>query len=196
MATKVETKPVVEAPKSPVAGSEAVALKIQKIPQKLKVTDLTTGADDAEIINNYVKYTAPEYNAKIHGERSAFLESLFKLASDLVQPIESQIDALLYRATQDSYQNGKIAAYATGAPGQFLSPELKSQIVMVVKNSSTRYADSTTGEAFNSWKAAFTSAASFDGKTFDAEQIAKRKAGADKVLATAQALSDSGADAF
>ena len=187
MANEVKETPKVEQPK------EAIALKVTKIPQKLKVTDLDTGSDDAEITNNYQKYTAPEYDAKKHGDRAAFYAELFKLASALVQPIENQIDALLYRATQDSYQQGKVAAYAGG---NYLSPELKSTITMVVKQSSPKYADASNSDAFASWKAAFTSAASFNGTTFTPEQIAKRKAGADKVLATAQALGDSGADLF
>jgi hypothetical protein len=174
----------------------ALALKQQKTAQKLKVTDLTTGVDDAEITNNYVKYSVPEYDAKKYGPREGFIKRLMELALSLVSPVENQIDALLYRATQDSYQAGKVAAYATGTAGQYLSPELKAAITMVVKQGGTRYADASNSEAFAAWKAAFTSQASFDGKTFDAEQIAKRKAGADRTLATAQALSDSGADSY
>lgn len=181
----------------PVVDLSAVVIKEQKVPQKLKVTDLTTGADDAEITNSYVKYSAPEYDPKKHGaDKGAFIAHLLSLATALVQPVDSQVDALLYRATQMSYQAGKDAAFASGSPNQYLSPELKSTITMVVKQSSSKYADASNGDAFNSWKAAFTSQSSFGGSTFTEEQVAKRKAGADKVLQTAQALSDSGADAF
>lgn len=200
MAKKEETK---MAPTSEVVVGDvnptlaAVAVKVQAVKQPITVTDLSTGDDSAKLTLNYNRYTAPDYDKGKHGpDETAFYARLMELATALVNPVSAQIDALLYRATQDAYQAAKVTAYAAGTPGQYLSPELKSAITMVVKQSGTRYADASNSDAFNSWKAAFTSQVQFDGKSFDADQVAKRKAGADRVLATAQALSDSGADAF
>lgn len=187
MATKVETK------NTETKTVEVPVIKVQDLKPKLKVTDLSTGNDGAEIELAYRKYTAPEYDSKKHGTRDQYTAALLTAATALVSPVENQIDALLYRATQDSYQAGKVAAYAGG---NYLSPELRSQIVMVIKNSSPVYAESSASDAFNAWKAAFTGVAAFNGKDFTPEQITSRKAGATKVLNTAQALSDSGADAF
>lgn len=173
------------------AALAALELKTQKIKQAITVTDLSTGDDSAKIDNNYVRYFAPEYDEKKYGPRDAFDKRVYELAASLISPISNQIDAFLYRATQDSYQAGKVAAYGTGS---YLSPELKAQITAIVKNSSAKYADSSASEIFNSWKSAFSKSASVEGKELTAEQVAKRKAGADKILAMAQALSDSGAD--
>ncbi len=175
----------------------SVAIKVQAVKQPITVTDLSTGDDQAKLALNYSRYTAPDYDAAKHGkDEAAFYARLMELATALVNPVSVQVDALLYRATQEAYQAAKVTAYSSGTPGQYLSPELKAAITMVVKQSGTKYADASNSDAFNSWKAAFTSQVQFDGKSFDAEQVAKRKAGADRVLATAQALSDSGADAF
>lgn len=181
-----------------VVDLSAVILKEQKIPQKMQnVTDLLSGTDADNLINNYVRYSAPEYDPKKHGaHKEAFETHLFNLASSKVQPRSAQIDALLYRATQISYQVGKEAAMSSGAPNQYLSQELKQQIIVLVKQGGSRYADATSAEAFAAWKAAYTSMSSFNGAQFTEEQIAKRKAGAERTLNTAISMGDSGADEY
>jgi len=157
-------------------------IKEQKIPQKLTVSDLDSG-EDTQVTNNYIKYSAPSYDKKF-GTVEQFTAVLLKLASDLVQPVSEQVEALLYRATQNSYQAGKVAAFAAG---NYLSPELKAKVIEIITSSSPKYATAKGSVVFDAWKAAFSGAESFEGTDFTAEQVSKRKAFADKMLGIAQA---------
>ena len=190
MAKKDENKMTEEKPieAKPI---ELPVIKIQKVPQKIKgLTDLTTGADDAEVVNNYTKYTAPSYEAK-YGTREQFHHALLNLAGALVQPIEEQVEAFLYRATQNSYQAGKFEAFKGG---NYMTPELKAQLVTVMAAQLPSLAGEKTATIFATWKAGFTRAANFEGNTYPPERIEKRKAFADRMLALAQSLMPSETD--
>jgi hypothetical protein len=166
------------------ATFEIPEIKIQKVPQKLtKLVNLDTGDEDAEVVNNYQKFTAPTYDKK-YGSKDHFEAALLKLATALVQPVSNQIDALLFRATQDSYQAGKLVAFATG---NFLTPELRTKVVETVVNTSSTLAAEKSPVVFATWLAAYTNKEEFGGRKFSPEAIVKRKAHADKMLSIAQA---------
>jgi hypothetical protein len=152
---------------------ENPTIQIQKITQTQKVTDLATGVDDFPIELKYEKYTLPSYDPKF-GTENQFLAGLFTAVQNLVADKTTQLEALLYRATQDSYQNGKAAALSTG---EYLTSELKAKIVQVMK-SNQAFMELTAKECVDKWKAGF---------------IAK-KPGALKILDTAKALGDFSAE--
>lgn len=182
-----------EVKETPKTSEVQVVIKEQKIKQALTVTDLETGDDTAKVDNSYSKFTAPAYDKK-YGTMAQFEEALFKLAESLVQPISNRIDALLYRATQDSYQAGKVAAFASG---NYLSPELRGKVTEIITSSSPKYANEKAVVVFGAWKAAFTSQSEFDGVSYTPEQITKRKVYADKMLGIAQtALAPAEVDGF
>lgn len=150
------------------------AILTQSLKQSQKVLDLSTGDEDATISVLQTKYFAPAYDAK-YGTEAEFEEALFLAAAELIQPKSKQIEALLYRATQDSYQAGKIAAMATG---NYLTSDLKAKIVQVMRGNQA-FVDLSAKECYERWKSGYMGARG-DGP----------KAGATKVLATAKDLGD------
>lgn len=147
---------------------ETPVIITQNVKQAQTVVDLSTGDESAKIELKYTKYVVPEFDAKKYGTRESFDAALFTAAQALVNPVSVQVEALVYRATQDSYQAGKTAALAAG---DYLTSELKSKIVQVMKGNQA-FVDTSASDCFARWKAGF---------------IAK-KAGALKILDTAKAL--------
>lgn len=142
------------------------------IAQTQKVMNLDNGDEDATIKLAMTRYSFKPYDPKdeTHGTPEQYYGVLFTAAAELIQPVEKQIDALLYRATQDSYQAGKTAALATG---NFLSSDLKAKIVQVMRGNQA-FAEMSAKECFDYWKDGFSA----------------KKPGAVKVLDTAKALGD------
>lgn len=166
MANEKETKKMADQ-KHEVAGEavKPLVLKVTDLKPKQKVLNLETN-EDAEIEVISQRFELPKYDAAVHGTRADFARSAMLAASALVQPVEQQIDALLYRATQNSYQAGKATALASG---NFLTQDLRTNIVQIMKGNNA-YADFSASECFNKWKAGF----------------AEKKPGAIKVLTMAQ----------
>lgn len=150
------------------AGAEAVkalVLKVTELKPKQKVLNLETN-EDAEIEVVSQRFELPKYDEKIHGTKQTFVHAAMLAATALVQPVEQQIDALLYRATQNSYQAGKTAALAGG---NYLTADLRSNIVQIMRGNNA-YADMSATDCFNKWKAGYK----------------EQKPGAIKVLTMAQ----------
>lgn len=153
---------------------ETPSIKVTEVTQSQKVLDLATGDEEAIIKVKQNKYEVPAYDSKF-GTTQEFETALFTAAAELIQPKSKQIEALLYRATQDSYQAGKIAAMATG---NYLTSDLKAKIVQVMRGNQA-FVDLSAKECYERWKSGYMGARG-DGP----------KAGATKVLATAKDLGD------
>lgn len=150
--------------KTPVITVTAVSLN-------QKVMDLATGNEDATVTINQQKYSAPEYDAEVYGGTvEEFNDAVYAAALEVVSPVTKRTDALLYRATQESYQSGKAAALSGG---NFLTQDLKTRIVQVLRGNQA-YADAKASDAFLAWKTAFMA----------------KKAGAIKVLDIAKTIGD------
>lgn len=148
---------------------KAVEITKQELKQVQKVMDLETGNEDATITIVQTKFVAPAYSEEVYGgTEELFNAELFKAATALIQPISKQVDAMLYRATQDSYQSGKDAALKGG---NFLTQDLRGKIVQVMRGSQA-FADLSAKDALDYWKKGYMD----------------KKPGAVKVLQTAQAL--------
>lgn len=155
--------------KEGVALLKAVSITSTILKQTQKWLNLETGVDDESVEITQTKYAAPTYSEKEYGgTEELFKQELLSAAQLLIQPIDRQIDALLYRATQDSYQAGKEVAMSKG---NFLTPDLRGKIVQVMRGSQA-FADMSAKEALEYWKAGYMA----------------KKPGALKVLQTAQAL--------
>lgn len=144
-------------------------IKVVAISQAQKVMDLDSGSEDAQITVKQNRYFAPTYDEKEFGGTEAeFQSAVLEAAKELVNPVEKQIDALLYRATQDSYQSGKAAALAGG---NYLSSDLKGKIVQVMRGNQA-FVDVSASDCFAKWKAGYMA----------------KKPGAFNILTTAQNL--------
>lgn len=160
----------------PVTATERVipVIKVVNINQPQKVMDLSTGNEEAVIYVKQEKFTAPEYDSKIHGTVEEFYRDLMAAAQALVQPVAAQIEALVFRATQDSYQAGKAAVLATG---DYLTAELKAKIIQIMRGNAA-FNDKSAKECFDLWKVGFMA----------------KKTGALKILENARSLGDFTAD--
>jgi hypothetical protein len=154
--------------------AEIPVILVSEMRPKQAVTDLVSGKD-TNIEVAYSKFSVPVFDAAKHGDdEEKFWGHLFVAARKLVTPVSVQVEALLYRATQDSYQAGKTKALATG---DFLTSELRAKIVAVMRGYAS-YADLSAKDAYERWTDGFRAA----------------KPGALKILVTAKALTGSGED--
>jgi hypothetical protein len=149
MATKEEVKSTTTA----AAFKKAVELSKTAIKQPVKVLNLATGDDDDTVDISYVKYAAlPTYNKDTYGAtEAAFNEEIEKQVLALLPNRADQLEAILYRVSQNSYQNGKAEAYAKG---DYITPDLRSRIVSVMKGYAA-FADMTAADCFKSWKKSY-----------------------------------------
>lgn len=138
--------------------------------QQSGLMNLANG-EDATISISQTKYFAPEYDeAEYGGTKDEFDSAVYEAALEVVWPTAKRTEALLSKATSDSYQAGKTAALATG---NYLTQDLKQRIVQVLR-SNQAYADAKASDAFNAWKTAFLA----------------KKAGAVKVLDIAKTIGE------
>lgn len=152
---------------------KAVEIVVSDVSQTIKVMDLKTGNEEFGLVVKQSKFAAPVYSVEEYGGTpELFEEALFAAACQLVSPRPKQIDALLYRATQESYQSGKSAALATG---EFCTQDLKQKIVQVMRGNA-HYVENSASECFSKWKAGF----------------AAKKPGALKILDLAKSFGDFG----
>lgn len=109
-----------------------------EVKQKVSVFDLDAG-EDTDITIVYRKYSAGKYD-----------EATLEQAQKLVQPVAKQIDALLYRAQQESYQEGKKKALSAGRyltsdviskGADFLRANVASFADVSAKDAKTRFTD-------------------------------------------------------
>lgn len=151
-----------------MADEKAVfELKITDLKPQQPVLNLDTN-EDVKITVESKRYELPKYDSKIHGTKEQFVAAAMKAAQVLVHPVEKQIDALLYRATQESYQAGKAAALATG---NYLTQDLRTNIAVIMQ-ANVAYADLKASDCVVKWR----------------EGHKAGKAGAAKILAMAQAM--------
>lgn len=137
-----------------------VELKVTKLSPKQKVFDLAIN-EESEITVESVRYEAPAYDAKVGGWKNGetlvtgtaeeFEAGLLAAASALIQPVSKQIEAFLYRATQESYQDGKTKALSTG---NYLTQDLRGKIVQIMRGNNT-YADMKATDCFDRWKTGY-----------------------------------------
>lgn len=140
-------------------------LKITKLTPSQNVLNLETNEEEKIVVSSN-RYELPKYDDKIHGTKDEYWTAAMVAAQALVNPAEKQIDALLYRATQDSYQAGKATALSAG---KFLTQDLKTNIVQIMRGNNA-YADMSASDCFAKWKAGYK----------------EQKAGAVKILTMAQ----------
>lgn len=149
--------------------TKVLELKITELSPKQKVLNLDTN-EDMEIAVISKRYELPKYDKAIHGEKPEFLKAAMIAAEKLVQPIDEQIDALLYRATQSSYQAGKTLALSGG---NFLTSDLRGKIVQIMR-ANAKFADESASDCFKMWLAGYK----------------EKKTGAVKILTMAQDFGD------
>lgn len=144
---------------------KALDLKITKLTPTQSVLNLETNEEEKIVVSS-VRYELPKYDSVVHGSPEEFLNSAMAAAQLLVNPVEKQVDALLYRATQDSYQSGKLAALSAG---KYLTQDLRTNIVQIMRGNNA-YADMSASDCFVKWKSGYK----------------EQKPGAIKVLTMAQ----------
>jgi hypothetical protein len=157
---------------SSMAGLKKVPeIIVMAVSQKQTVMDLETGDEKAEITVAQKRFFAPEYSEKEYGGTEELFEAaLFNAATELVSPRSKQIDALLYRATQESYQAGKAVALSAG---NYLTKDLAKRIVNIMQGN-VAFVDVSASDCLKRWK----------------EGYKAQKPGAIKMLETAKAIGD------
>lgn len=151
-------------PTENVTQTKPFALKVTELKPKQNVLDLETN-EDAAIEVKSVRYEAPVFQTGktpestgwtctidgkpqfVPGTAEEFEQALYNAAEALIQPRSKQIEAFLYRATQESYQAGKAAALAAG---NYLTQDLRKRIVSIMSMMNA-YAEVSASDCYKRW---------------------------------------------
>lgn len=140
------------AEKTAVETKKASLIETSVVKQKQKLVNLSTGQqDDVEI--TYTKFSPVAFDPKVHGsDKGKFLHQVLADAQKMVQPIDSQIEALLKFAGSESYDAGKTKALAGG---NYLTQEIRSAIVEYLRMYPS-FAEKSAKDIFDGWLGHYT----------------------------------------
>lgn len=138
---ETEVEPETEAGEAETTETENEGpLHIQTVKQPVTVIDLNTG-EETKVTIEYNRYSA----------KSPITLATLEAAKELVGNEENQAAAFIAYASSQSYQVGKVAAFSGG---NYLTPELKSRIVAIVKQLNT-FADVSAKDCYTRWLAGY-----------------------------------------